>query len=87
MRLSLVTPLTLKFQAVALIGFGVLLFARFPPDGSHRLDEEAEGSHLLDEEAEGRHRLDVETEARHQLDEEAEASHRLDEEDVSIPAS
>ena len=29
-----------NFQAVALVGFGVLLFARFPPEGSRRLDEE-----------------------------------------------
>jgi hypothetical protein len=28
------------FQAVALIGFGVLLFARFPPEGSRPLDEQ-----------------------------------------------
>jgi hypothetical protein len=27
-------------QAVALVGFCVLLFSRFPPDGSKRLDEE-----------------------------------------------
>lgn len=28
------------WQAVALIGFGVLMFARFPREGSHRLDQE-----------------------------------------------
>ena len=60
MRLSLVTPLTLKLQAVALIGFVVLLFARFPPEGSHRLDEEAEGSHRLGEEVGDSHCLDEE---------------------------
>ena len=26
-------------KAVALVGFIILLFSQFPPDGSHRLDE------------------------------------------------
>ena len=40
MTLSQATRLTFFFQAVALIGFGVLLFARFPTEGSRPLDKQ-----------------------------------------------